>query len=221
MIHLKIDFPTLIDIIHETDPKLHSNVFLKASNDIVLRSIPKMNTRIKRKWNLVMSSIDRYNWVVTSSLDKSSSKSGGRINFKEAKPDFPIIVIKTDGEPINDLRFDYSFGKQIKALTGLKKQAAIIKKRDRAGKDANKPRVKILKKGMPTVLSNAFYQTMRNGHYGIFRRKEAKKIIELRTITLPSMLEQINYEEILDTHYKENMTKRYDHYLLMALKKEF
>jgi len=210
-----------MDIIKENDPELHRAVFIRAANDVILRSIPKLNTQIKRKWNLVMTPRGKYSWVVASALDKTSSTAGGNVNFMGASVSKPLIVIRMDGSPINDMRFNYSLAAEVKAAMGLKKQARIIKRMDKLDKkELVRPRVKILKRGSATTLYKAFYATMPNGHAGIWRRKDKKQIIELRTITLASMLAQVNYDELLDKHFQENMTKRYDHYLLLALKQK-
>lgn len=212
-----------MDIMRETDPQVHKAVFTRAANDVILRSIPKLNTQIKRKWNLVMTPRGKYDWVVASALDRSASSAGGKINFRAASVERPLITITMDGSPINDMRFNYSFAAEVKAAMGLKKQAKIIKKMNKTSeKDLKRPRVKILKGGSTTTLHNAFYATMPTGHTGIYRRKsgEKKKMMELRTITLPSMFKQLKYNSMLEAHFQENMTKRYDHYLLLAMKQK-
>lgn len=208
-----------MNIQQEIDPELHREVFIKTANDVVLRSIPKTNTQLKNKWNLLMKKQGSYDWVVASKIDKTYSKRGGHLRFRGASTSRQLIQITMDGSPINDKRFDASFAKQILASKGLKKQKAIIKRAGKLSKgERNRPRVKILKHGGVTPLHKAFYAKMKSGHEGIFRKKGGK-MIELRTITLPSMFKQLDYDALLDTHYKENVTKRYDHYLLQALKK--
>lgn len=218
---LKIDYQSIIDVQQELDPNLHREVFMKASNDVVLRSIPKANTKLKRKWNIQMRQDDTFNWTLASSIDGSFSKRGGFINFSSASHGKPVIVIKLDGHSIPDKRFDFSFDSQIVSLSNNKKkrQVVINKKNKASGVDRKRPRVKILKKDAGAVLLNkAFYAKFKSGHEGIFRRK-GRKLIELRTITLPSMFEQINYEQtILPDHFQQNMVKRYEHYLKIELK---
>jgi len=220
---MKIDFPTLMDIQNEIDPALHVEVFTKTANDLVLRSVPKLNTKLKRKWNLVMRENSLNSYVVASAVDGKFSKRGGTVRINNATASRPLIQIVMDGESIPDKRFSFNFDQELKLLQNnkaksiaLAKRVSRLKKKDKGIE--KKPRVKILKNRSAKMLNNAFYATMKNSHSGIFRRK-GKQIIELRTITLASMFQQLDFDTILAEHYKKNVTKRYDHYLLQELRK--
>lgn len=224
MFNLEIKFPTLIDILQETDPALHTKVFVDAANDIAFRALSKTNSKIKRKWNLEFKKTTAYDWMIASKVDNKYSKRRGYVNFKSSKVERPLIEISMSGSPINDKRFDYKFDTEMQLLANnvkksqaLTKRTAKLLKKDKFA--LNRPRVKILKSKSATMLTKAFYATMKSGHSGIFRRMEDGKIIELRTITLASMFEQVDYASIFEQHHKDNMTKRYDHYLSKALRR--
>lgn len=223
---LKIDFPSIIDAQQELDPELHREVFTKTANEMALRSLNKTNTKVKRKWNLAFEKTKgNYDWVVTSAIDGSKSKRGGTVNFSSASVSSPVVEIEMASEAIPDKRFDFDFAKEIAFLSGNKKKlkTAVNRQKRSARNDihaSKRPRVKILKKDAgATLLHKAFYARFKSKHEGIFRRKGGQ-IIELRTITIASMYEQVDFNAILADHHSKNMVKRYDHYLLQALKRK-
>lgn len=221
---MKIDFPTLMDIQQEIDPELHREVFVKTANDLVIRGVPKVNTKLKRRWNLVMKKKNPSSYVVASAVDHTFSNRTGTLKINSAKTDRPLIEIIMSGSPIHDSRFDFSFAKEIDFFKSNKaKHAAAIKRRDRSIKKdkyaLKRPRVKILKSKNATMLQTAFYAKMKSGHEGIFRRNKNDKVVEMKTITLPSMFEQLDFNAILSDHFVKNVTKRYDHYLYRELRK--
>ena len=218
MINFKINFPTLQDIIVDTDPELHEKAFVKASNDVFSRALPKIVTRIKQKFNLGVQKPSPYEFLFTSALTGITRKRSGRIRFFKAGKNGDTIKIITKGDSIDDYLFNYSYADELAMSRNKRRKKSLIKK-VRGQKKKVRPRVKILKKGTPVILTGkTFYAKMESGHFGIFRRRSDKKIIELRTITLVSMMEQVNYEKIFDDHYQKNMPKRYSHYLKGLMK---
>ena len=188
MIKMKINFPTLADIMRENDPDRHREVFIQTANDLIINSVPKINTQIKKNFNINMKKHSLYKYAVATKVDGKSSLGTGNVNIYQASQSKPVIAIEMDGEPINASRFDMSYDAEIAKYKGYKKQADLIRKAKKVtGSNRTRPRTQIKPRATPKTLGKAFYATMpKSGHSGIFRRK-GDGIIELRTITLASM----------------------------------
>ncbi len=190
-------------LLKELDPLLYKEAFRESANKMVSKTTDKTNEDIENKWNIDIKKLSETKYVAASKVDGKYNKRAGNLHLKFANKGQSNISLYFKGSPINLSRFAESL--DIGSYSQFDFGSMKIKKRRKS------PRVKILKSKSFRSIDNAFIATMRSGHTGIFiRKKHSKKIVELRTITLPSMLQQVDFDGNLNEVWEKDMNKEFE-----------
>jgi len=194
---MKFDISVELDesIYKELDEQLYRGAYNKTLNEIAHKTVVNLNTGVTAKWFLRINEL-QHNYFKVASVH--GNKSGSRDGVIKLLPmalslKSGVIDMKFKGTAINLSRFVVNWT-----------PASIVQRTTKKGKSymrREEPTVQLLRGGVIRQVKGSFVAEMRSGHRGVFQKRanSKHKIVELRTITLPSMMQQVGYDTTFDT----------------------
>jgi hypothetical protein len=205
MIKMSLDLDKL-ELFKAIDPHGFTEAFVASANEVAHDTVAILGNRVQDKWNINIAETQANRFEVRSILDGTANSRGSTMTIRPAQKNNPsgTISLTFKGYPINLSRFVTDW-----EPARLKRHSS-----SRSYSVKSPPRVKIERQHRRSIIiKKSFTATMKSGHKGVFQRNRDganHKILELRTITLPSMLHQIGITKTLGEEIDANFGQAFD-----------
>jgi len=193
------------------DPQIHIASFNESANATAHNAIGQLAEGVEQRYHIRLPEKSKNLWQVTAVQDGTSNKDSGIMQMKpiHINLDEGEIRILFKGRSLNMSRFVTSWNSPAQTVGDIATKKTRLRK--------SEPYVKIRPNRTPHRIKGTFDATMKSGHRGVFQRySNSKKIFEVRTITLPSMLHSVGtietlnkaFDDVFGKEYTKNLRKR-------------
>ena len=193
-----VDFTLTFDakeLYHDISEDRHRIAFNRSANTATHETLQAMADAVSKKWYLNVEESTGGLWQVKSVKD---GKAGSRDGTMSLKPVFDRV--KSGSINIRFKGTAISLGRFVTDWSPAGTRSASVNRNGKSYVRKAEPKVRILRGHPSRQIRGSFASTMYSGHRGVFQKRTDRKkgIFEMRTITLPSMLEQVGFDTTLD-----------------------